>query len=390
MTVTSDILKYLSTIKAGVAKQPTGYPDHAAALLEALYAGMLAGNPEREWDRVGKAILFQFPDLGVETWDDVPAPRKYIYARSEFNAIEPPPPALKTADGKHTILIGKGQILIYAPTRSFKSFIALRWANQLAALDKRVLFCIGERFDAFSSRSRAHDSYYPKDVNDRLDFADVLAMHMDGTDVRMIGGLEPAYDVVFIDTFRSAINPEDENSNADIGDWLRKLRLIAHLVVIVHHTNKGGEDYAGAGAFATNTDTEIKVAKVDGVKLLRRVSIELNDDESLDDLHYRLVPHGQSLVAVELDAEQVAHIKARVAAGKLEQHRLEKDEKFLRALKAGPLTKPELAEDTGVGEKTVHRWLQDAMKRRIVAEDDNKDGRKKRYRLTYAGETKTE
>ena len=386
MTVEGDLLNYLGRLKGGIAAQPQGFRDDVLPLLESLYAGQQAGNVEREWERVGKAIVASFPGLGVASWDDVPAIRKYIYTREEFHELQAAPPALKTGDGK-TILIGKGQVLVYAPTMSFKSFIALRWANQLAAEGKRVLFCEGERFEPFAKRSRAHDSYYSVTERGTLHFADVLAMHLDGTGIGLVRGLAPSYDVVFVDTFRSAINPEDENSNSEIGRWLRELRKLASLVVVIHHTNKGGEEYAGAGAFATNTDAQVKVGMVEGVKLLRKISVEQNDDESHDDLHYQLLAHASSLVAVELDADQVAGVKARNAAAKSEKNKFEKDELYLKALKDGPATKAELAEETGDSEKTVHRWLQGAIKRQIVTED-GKDGRAKRFRATKAGDGK--
>ena len=343
-----------------------------------------AGRPYRKgWNKVGKAIASTYPDLGVTTWESIKVPRKYVYSKPEFHRLQEEPPALKTGDGK-TLLIGEGQVLVYAPTRSFKSFIALRWANQLAQDGKTVLFCVGERFKSFAKRSRAHDSYYEDAPPDDLHFADVLALHLDGA---LIGWLnmDNKFDVVFVDTFRSVINPEDENSNSEIGGFLRGLREVAKLVVIIHHTNRGGEDFAGAGAFSTNTDSEISVKSVEGVKLLRSVDIGQNDDESEFDLHYRLVMHEGSLVAVEADARAVAGAKERATADTAEKKKHALDEKYFGILeRGGEVTKVELADESGTGERSVHRWLQRAMKEGKVTEG-RKAGRANTYTITNEG-----
>ncbi len=319
------ILSFLHDFTEGKAKPPaehfgSKFPDAIQNDLETLYRSQKSGAQETKWGQRGAALLSELReagfDLKVETWEDIHVsghvPRKYIYSKTEFHRLEEEPPALKTSDGK-TLLIGEGQVLVYAPTRSFKSFIALRWANQLAMSGKQVLFCVGERFKSFAKRSKAHDSYYEDAPPDGLHFADVLALHLDDG---LIGWLntDNKFDVVFVDTFRSAINPEDENSNSEIGRFLRALREVAKLVVIIHHTNRGGEDFAGAGAFSTNTDSEISVKAVEGVKLLRSIEIGQNDDESEFDLHYRLVMHDGSLVAKEADANAVAGAKARAAS----------------------------------------------------------------------------
>ena len=233
--------RYLLEIKAGIAKEPN-FTGDIQPLFESLHAGMKAGNPAREWERVGKAILAEVPGLRIESWADLPMPRRYVYTETDFHKLQAPPPALLTADGK-TILIGEGQVLVYAPTRSFKSFVALHWAKQLAADGKRVLFCVGERFKPFAKRSRAYNEHYEYQPTGDLHFADVLAMHLDG--ITIADADTSKFDVVFVDTFRSAINPEDENSNSEIGKWLRTLRKLASLVVVIHHTNKGGEEFAG-------------------------------------------------------------------------------------------------------------------------------------------------
>ena len=159
MSDSATVLRYLREVKAGRANEPNGFPDSITPYLRALYSGQQAGNAEHEWDRIGQALRSAVPELVGTSWADIQPLRKYRYNKYDFHRLEEEPPALTTTDGK-TILLGEGQILVYAPTRSFKSFIALRWANQLAMDGKRVLFCVGERFKPFAKRSRAHDSYY--------------------------------------------------------------------------------------------------------------------------------------------------------------------------------------------------------------------------------------
>ena len=57
MTIQSSVLRYLGEIKGGFASEPSGFPDSIAPLMQSLYAGHKAGNPQHEWNRVGQAIL---------------------------------------------------------------------------------------------------------------------------------------------------------------------------------------------------------------------------------------------------------------------------------------------------------------------------------------------
>ena len=374
MTDSATILRYVRDIKAGWATAPTDFPDKIMPYLLGLYEGQQHGNAEQVWNgKVRKGLAREFPDLTLGAWADIQAARKYIFTEPEFHKLHEEPPALLTADGK-TLLIGEGQVLVYAPTRSFKSFIALHWAKYLANDGKRVLFCVGERFKAFAKRSRAYNSYYECPPTGNLEFADVLALHMDGLGIGAVGNVTPPYDVVFVDTFRSVIDPEDENSNSEIGKWLRELRKLAKLVVIIHHTNKGGEDFAGAGAFSTNTDVEIKVKVVKGVKLMRRVEVDQNDDDSDFDLHYRLVIHDGSLVAVEADGDAVMAAKARAAAQSEEAKNADNDPVWTSIIaevagEDGWSSRADIIEASIAGKPTVERRLKSMYMRYVIEKE---------------------
>ena len=218
----------------------------------------------------------------------------------------------------------------------------------------------------------------------------MLALHLDGIGIGYVGREKPQYDAVFVDTFRSVISPEDENNNAEIGRWLRQLRELAKLVVIIHHTNKGGEVSAGAGAFQTNTDAEINVKVVDGIKLMRQIVIGQNDDESEFDLFYRLEMHADSLVAVEADLDAVAGAKARVSQQSRDERTAEADAIWLELI-------ADVADDDGwagrsdiIGaasstKSTVERVLSDMIRRQVLEKD--KRGRLMFYRATTTSPT---
>ena len=387
MTDSAAVLRYVRDIKAGWATAPADFPDKIMPYLLGLYEGQQHGNAEQVWNgRVWKGLAREFPDLKLGAWADIQAARKYIYSEAELLAIEIEPPSLSTTDGK-PLLPGSGQVLLVAPTRSFKTFIALHWAKQLAAEGKAVAFYLGERYRPFSRRVRAYNSYYNEPVSIQIRYVDVARVLQDGLNVLNGTYPIPELDVAIVDTFRAVSQAEDENSNSEIGRLLRGFQVLAPLTIILHHTNKGGEIFAGAGAFDTNTDSIIEVKRVDGEadKFIRELKVMHNDYEGEFELGYELVRHQGSLVAVEVD---LAERKARQAEDRVSAEDAEWLEVIAKA--AGPegwSSRADIIETAIEGKPTVERRLKSMLYRNVIEKE--RRGRSMYYRKTE-GETKGE
>lgn len=71
------------------------------------------------------------------------------------------------------------------------------------------------------------------------------------------------YRFIVFDTYRASVVGSDENSNSHVGEVYQNLQAIARntsaACLFVHHTNKGGTDASGAGAFRSQADFSLMV-----------------------------------------------------------------------------------------------------------------------------------
>ena len=313
-----------------------------------------------------------------------PAP-KLVYSISDILDLRVKPPALQSPDGK-VILPGEGLVLLAGQTRSFKSFIALRWAMQLVALDKQVAYYLAEGFGGFSERIKAYQKHYglPGKAESHLHFVDVSRALQGGLSIvadadAFIAAHEPlaSADVAIVDTFRAVGQVVNENDNAEVGAALTGFRPLAGLVVLIHHQRKDSRTYAGAGAFDTNSDSSLEVEADGGLATL---SVHGHRDNAggfkvgyqMQSVDLGYVDYNgdtvSSLVAVEADLQAIeSHAKADKQA--------KTDAPYIEALKAAPgccLSRKDLLDAVGnVSDSTVGRWISGAEKRGLVSKAGN-------------------
>ena len=295
----------------------------------------------------------------------------------------------------------EGLVLLVGKSGSLKSFVTLYHAYAMAREGKRVAMFLMEGFRGYRQRIIAHESHH--EVAGKEPWLDNI-IYFDGRAVRelpldlgvilqtealrrVIEPFEPdSIDVAFVDTFRSAASIENENNNAEVGAILQRAQLLATTVVLVHHTRKNDKDvYAGAGAMETNSHAHIVITYDKDTKLVRMQCLNTKDDRQFSDTYYKAAAVGDSIAISELTDDQISGVRARATANKSERRRNEKDETYFGMLRQEKeMTKAEMAEDSGESQRTVARWLHEAIKRGKVQES-GKQGHAKTYSLTTAG-----
>ena len=180
-----------------------------------------------------------------------------------------------------------GVSILYGPSSSYKSFIAMSWAAAVAdglslkrfTLDpekhvfaevekRKVLYVIGEGAAGWSKRIRA--------ANMEESELQILPRAIDLYDDKVWGEiqqilLEDEYGLVVFDTLQKMSPGADENNASDIGKLINKLDLLYNAdssktgvaTLIVHHSNKGeSRSYRGSSAIEADCSNMWKVKRV--------------------------------------------------------------------------------------------------------------------------------
>jgi len=290
----------------------------------------------------------------------------------EVLALEPSPPALVDSAG-NVVLPGDGMVLLSGKTRSYKTFLAIEWAFRLAAKGKNVAFLEAEGFKAMGKRIAAFvDAHSWANIDtERIAMVDMKAV------LQEVGAEftddPPGYlasllvdfkaDVAIVDTFRTIGEVVNENDNAEVGAALKKLRYLAPLVIIVHHTRKDNRIYAGAGAFDTNTDTSYELARPDDDAASRVVELICHghrDYEPPPSKGYEFTPLGDSgyLEPIDIADHRLAMQNASSALV---------DEQIVSALDGGmSLSSRAIADILGWTQPTAYRKLSSAVERGLL------------------------
>ena len=163
-------------------------------------------------------------------------------------------------------------------------------------------------------------------------------------------GVEPG-DVI-VDTMSQTFTG-DENSNAEVADWLRVLGTelrdaLGCTVSIVHHTGKAGDSLRGASAMFNNTDFVLSVQR-DGKELLATVDFtkvkdaERPDPQTFEMSVQQLGKDEDGDVITSLAARHLNNAQALVEAHKREgaAGRGGRNDMFMRLVHAG-MTEKEL------------------------------------------------
>jgi DNA-binding MarR family transcriptional regulator len=280
---------------------------------------------------------------------------------------------------KEPIIPEEGLALLYGRAGSGKSFLSVDLAYSVGQKHP-VIYLASEGQQQYKDRKNAWLRHH------KTDEGQVYFLSHEGIDVlRLLNGeqvdcfirdaatLHPK--LIIIDTFIWAFEGGDENSAGDMQRAIsacRRIQQALHCaVLLVHHSNKGGDDYRGSSVLMGAVDVALKLTENDSVLTLQCDKAKYAASFAprrfgLVDVH--LVEcdkfSGQPIACpVLLPASRIAH----QYTDKLTENQRE----VLIALEREPFktdgaTPAELHDATGVQRTTIYSTLDTLVQRKLV------------------------
>lgn len=189
------------------------------------------------------------------------------------------------------ILPKQGLSVIYGASGDGKSFYALNLALEVAQASS-VVYMVGEGQYGYPARVGAWVKHHKRSEGS-------LYMHMESVSLSdsmaletFIDTIQPTNpDLIIVDTVARAMTGYDENSTRDMGLFIQAcnhlMKRLDCAVLLVHHTNKGGQEERGSGALRGASDAMIRIYKEDDVILAE--CAKTKDAEPFETEAYRLI-----------------------------------------------------------------------------------------------------
>lgn len=220
-------------------------------------------------------------------------------------------------------IFGVGDIgMIYGSPGCGKTFIVIDmiialcagrlWSNQFKVFRPlRVAYCAGEGISGLPARFLAAAQHHNIFTLDNFTFYKTIPQLYEDNAINIPSIKQFTYerqmqqkpkghslDVLVIDTLHTATTGADENSSQDIGKVLQECRLVATtlgcVVVLVHHTNKGGTSERGSSALRGAMDFVIEIKKQSESGTAFMSCSKLKDGEPWKDKAFTLCKNGDS------------------------------------------------------------------------------------------------
>jgi hypothetical protein len=190
------------------------------------------------------------------------------------------------------LLLAKGLNVLYGPSGSGKSFVALDWSLQTAQTGS-VVYIAAEGFGGYPDRVKAWCNHHKK-AEDGLYFVDRAVNLLDwlavSTFVTLVKSLQPK--LVVIDTLSRCMTGGDENSAKDMSQVVAACAEIQQqantAILLVHHTPRtehGGP--RGSNSLDGAADSMVAISESDG--LITISGSKAKDDAKPETQHYRLM-----------------------------------------------------------------------------------------------------
>lgn len=211
------------------------------------------------------------------------------------------------------ILPDHGTGILRARDQSFKSFMALSWALEIASEGKKVLYCVGEGSQEFGRRRDAWLEHNGVDLDevDGLHYTDRVPNLFTGGssfDLVLAAVRREQYDLVIIDTYSRAAAGSDINSQGDQSVVTSRIdeikRACDGTVLMVAHSQKSDTDSSGSIEIEDARDFVFSM-KRKGTE--GRVTFEITKQkdgvESPKPVEWVIKPVGRSIVLIEAGEE---------------------------------------------------------------------------------------
>jgi len=199
------------------------------------------------------------------------------------------------------IIPERGLTVLYGPSGSGKSFLAVDYALTVAQRDA-VAYMVYEgdagyyqRIAAWKKHSRLSEGHLYMVMGGGVPLMEAAQVE---TFISESRNLKPK--LVIVDTVARSMVGSDENSTRDMGILIvncqRIMRELGAAVLLVHHTNKGGVYERGSGALRGASDSMIKMHMDDDVLIVE--CAKTKDAEPFPTQYLKMLP-----VEVELDGQ---------------------------------------------------------------------------------------
>lgn len=262
------------------------------------------GNVLRDFDALEKATERARGKEGDQGSDgetaDAPKRRLFLTPFEDIDAREIEPLRYLV----HPHLPANEATMLYAPPRSFKSYLTMEYALSVAlgrpflgrfeSTQGVVIYLdLENNQDRLRERVRAamrRDHIAVAALRGNLLLQDrgggIPAWRMDPDALEELGeyveGVGPA--LVIVDNFRKGLPfGVEENSNSEINPIVNRLleacERAESALLLVHHTNRGNERYSGAGALEGSMANVMKIARDSETKKAIVTSINMRNSE---------------------------------------------------------------------------------------------------------------
>lgn len=238
------------------------------------------------------------------------------------------------------IIPERGLVCLYGPSGTMKSFVALAWAACIAqgkpwlgheCQHAPVVYVAAEGTSGYAKRVQALMQHH--EVKDfpglyfklspvmltNEDSAMAFFEDIDAFLSEESGAVELVPGLLIIDTFAQSFQG-DENDTQDISEFVRQMTKIANVrnmaILVVHHTNKGGDEERGNTAFRGGLDMMFRCKAHRGKTGAQHIhTIQLQnkknkDAEELAPIFLSVAKVGQSIVLEACESPILAEEKA--------------------------------------------------------------------------------
>lgn len=183
----------------------------------------------------------------------------------------------------------QGLIVIYGPSGTGKSFLALWFALQIAQA-KPVIYMAYEGEWGYDARIAAARRHYHYDQGLTLTLGQVDLMSDDDFMSFIDSARKVSPAVVFVDTLARSMGDLDENSTQAMNTYVRRCNLLMQelncSVVLVHHTGKAGTVERGSTVLRGAADVMIRLEDSDERVLVENAKTK--DGKPFPSFHIRL------------------------------------------------------------------------------------------------------
>ncbi len=162
----------------------------------------------------------------------------------------------------------RGLVMIYGSSGTYKSFLILMYALQLAVEGTNVLYIAAEGEYGYRQRLEAwinHHHTKPNNVTFVLGQVDLFDLEELEEFNRLITVYKPR--MIVVDTFAMCSGMAGENSSRDILTIVNGCKLMSRyhdaVIVVIHHTNAEGRRERGSKALRNACDTIIRLSLED-------------------------------------------------------------------------------------------------------------------------------